>query len=524
MDTLLHRFQDSVKGVIEGFDRIVFKGMLMPINFPAGMQLYLFNHGVLNKGYKDWAVSQSAAIVKAAQEYTKKQCGHGVEYIRSCHTRKEELAHQQQEKTGVTEGLIGTWSCVESCRTYKAAFDEGSKIPKLVKTESRCKHLYYYYDHADLGFMSIRLQTWAPFEIQIALNGREWLRRMLDKEGIEYVLSGNKFLHIDDYVLAQQLLDTQRIMRCDDLLAGFLPSVFPTMAELFTGETPFSYTWTVWQSEVARDYIFTDPQALKPHMGHLLRYAFFTGTSDRVLRYMGHPVREDGQPYPRSNPELMSRVNLWNDGARIRHWVDHNSVKMYNEQNVLRVELTINDPTKFRIHRHVQGKPDSNKKLLPMRKGIADLAIRAQVSSDRIRCFTEQMAAVTEPVSFGELIADVSVPVFSDGKRYRALDVTGKDLVLLQAIADPKFSVDSISNRLLQQSLDKTPWAHGLSGKKLSARIGRHLRILREHGLIKKLPKQHRYMLTDKGRKLTSALNVVLAASIEDLVKLTAAA
>jgi DNA-binding transcriptional ArsR family regulator len=195
---------------------------------------------------------------------------------------------------------------------------------------------------------------------------------------------------------------------------------------------------------------------------------------------------------------------------------------MYNEQNVLRFEMTMNDPTRFRIQRAVQGKPDSDIKLLPMRKGIADIGVRAKVSSDRIKCFTEQMATVTEPVTFGELIADVSVPVFTDGKRYRALDVTGKDLVLLQAVADPKYSVDAISNKLLKQALERSPWANGLSGKKLSARISRHLRLLREHGLIRKLPKQHRYLLTDKGRKLTSALNQVLAVSIEDLAKLSA--
>ena len=169
MDTLFHRFGDVVKGVIEGFDRIVFKGMLRPIAFTEGMQTFLSSQGVLNKNYKDWATNQSAAIINAAEEYTGNQCGHGIEYIRSCHTRKEELAHQHQEKTGITSGLIGTWSCLETCRTYKAVFDKAAGFPQLRKTESRCKHLYFYYDHADLGFMSVRLQTWAPFEIQIAL-------------------------------------------------------------------------------------------------------------------------------------------------------------------------------------------------------------------------------------------------------------------------------------------------------------------------------------------------------------------
>ena len=522
MDTLFHRFKDAVKGVIEGFDRIVFKGMLMPINHAGGMQAFLSSHCVLNKEFKDWATSQSAAINNAAENYTNGQCGSNIVYIPSCHTRKEELAHKQQEKTGVKSGLIGTWSCLESCRTFKAFFNKEASFPVLKKTESRCKHLYFYYDHPDYGFMSIRLQTWAPFEIQIALNGREWLRRLLDKEDVRYILQGNKFLHIDSYEIAQRLLNTQLDTRWEDLLSGFLPDVFPTMADLFNADSPYTYTWTQWQSEWAKDYIFTDPDCLKFHMNHFLRYAFITGTSDRVLRYMGHPVRENGQPYPTSNPELMSRVNLWYDGARIRHWVDHNSIKMYSEQNVLRFEMTMNDPSRFKIHRHVQGKPDSEKKFLPMRKGIADIAVRAKVSSDRVRCFTEQMATVTEPVTFRELLDVVSEPIFTDGKRYRALEVTGKDRILLQAVADPKYSVDAISNKLLRQALENTPWANGLTGKKLSARIGRHLRLLREHGIIKKLPKQQRYMLTDKGRKLTSALNQVLAVSIEDLAGLSA--
>lgn len=61
-----------------------------------------------------------------------------------------------------------------------------------------------------------------------------------------------------------------------------------------------------------------------------------------------------------------------------------------------------------------------------------------------------------------------------------------------------------------------------MSGRSLSGRIIRHLRLLREHGLIKKLPNQHKYMLTDKGRQLTTALNQFLGAKVCDLAKLVA--
>jgi hypothetical protein len=238
---------------------------------------------------------------------------------------------------------------------------------------------------------------------------------------------------------------------------------------------------------------------------------------------MGHPVRKDGQPFREADPELMSRVNLWYDGARIRHWVGKNSVKMYNEQNVLRFEMTMNDPAKYHIHRNIEGRLNEEKKFLPMRKGIADIGVRAKISSDRLRCFTEHMATVTEAdVTVSELISKIDKPVISDGKKYRALEITGKDMDLLKSISDPKYSVDAITNKHLRNVLAGTTWANGLTDKKLSARISRNLRLLREHGLIKKLPKQHKYMLTDKGRLLTTALNQFLCASIGDLAKIAA--
>ena len=520
MDTLLHRFEEKIKGVLEGFDRIIFKGILKPICYAAGMQLLLSQQGVLNKNYKEWVQDKSAAIIRDAEEYTRSQCGTGIQYLSSYQTRKESLAHEEQKKSGIQSGMIGAWSCVESCSTFKAAFDKAAGFPQIKHEYSRCKHLYFYYDHEDYGFMSIRLQTWAPYEIQIALNGREWLKRLLQKSGCKYVLEGNKFLDVEDYELAQRFLDSQLDTRWIETLSGFLPKVFASMQALL-GEG-ISYTWTLWQSEWAKDYIFSDPQVLNNHMGHLLRHAFITGTGERVLRYFGHPVRPNGQPHWAADPELLTRVNQWYDGARIRHWMDKNSLKFYNEQNVLRFEFTMNDPTRFRIHRTVEGSDSGEKKLLPMRKGVADIAVRTQVCSARIKNLTEQAAVLEEDVSVGEILSKVVSPVNSNDKKFRGLDVTGKDLALLQAVADPKYNVDAITNKHLQLALGSSPWANGLSGKSLSGRISRHLRLLREHGLIKKLPKQHRYMLTDKGRLLTTALHQFLGAKVSDLAQLAA--
>jgi len=84
-------------------------------------------------------------------------------------------------------------------------------------------------------------------------------------------------------------------------------------------------------------------------------------------------------------------------------------------------------------------------------------------------------------------------------------------------MTDPQYVVSGFTNRRLQKALGTSPWAKGGTDKQLSARITRHLRLLRDHSLIRKMPNQRKYLLTQKGRTLTTALNALLAASTQQL-------
>ena len=107
---------------------------------------------------------------------------------------KEKLAREQQKQHSIHSGLIGIWSCLELGKTYRAYFDPGAGRPCRRHYQTPCKHFYFYFDHPDYGFMNVRLQSWFPYPIQIAMNGREWLRRSLEKAGIDFLCERNKFL------------------------------------------------------------------------------------------------------------------------------------------------------------------------------------------------------------------------------------------------------------------------------------------------------------------------------------------
>ena len=102
------------------------------------------------------------------------------------------------------------------------------------------------------------------------------------------------------------------------------------------------------------------------------------------------------------------------------------------------------------------------------------------------------------------------------------MDLTGKDRELLQAISDPAYRISGLTNKMLRQSLADTSFGTGRTDKQLSGKISRHLRLLRAHGLIRKLPGQNRYQVTLKEVRLINIVNAFWAASIEDLIKIAA--
>jgi len=284
-----------------------------------------------------------------------------------------------------------------------------------------------------------------------------------------------------------------------------------------------SYYWTLWQSEWATDLIMDTPTQLTSTIASLLRHAWITGNSANVLRYLGRPLTAAGRPHGSCSNEVMSRVLDFHDGLRVRHWVDHNSVKVYNEQNVLRIETTINMPDMFRVYRRAQGQPHTaRKKLRPLRKGVADIPLRAQLSQEVNNRLMDELSSFSDKTPMIDLLAPYVRARTQQGRRVRALDLSGKDRLLLQAFSDPSFTVSGITNAGLRKKLHHTPWGAGRTEKQLSARVSRHLRLLRDHGLIRKLPNRHRYHLTDKGRQLVSALNAMLSASTEQLLDMAA--
>ena len=515
------KISPAIKRVLHGFDRIVFKGSFLPLWIEENVGWWLERKHVLNKDFKPWMLDQTKTIVQRAETRAISETGQGVVRLRAA-DRKEKVAHEHQIERERDSGLIGVYSAIENCQSYRATFAPGATRPAIRKFPTKCKHLYYYFDHPVFGFMSVRLQTWFPYPIQLQLNGREWLRRSLDQEEIGYIRRGNKFFHIDDWDRAQKILDQQVHFLWPEILNGIAQDVFPDKNEIIGPD--LDYYWTLWQSEWASDLIFDNVKTPEAIGESLIKHAFMIAKPERVFRYLDRPLTNSGKIDRRCKDEVCSKIIKFSDehssGYRVRHYAGKNSVKIYSERNVLRVETTINNPGAFKIHRHKQGEStESVKTRLPMRKSVADTAARVQVSQEVNNRVLEDLSTFTDEEPLSELFDAVCSSKRVKQRRARALDPTGKDRAILQVLSDPAFDLSGISNRLIRDSLTASGATGGRDPKKLSGYVSRQIRLLRDHGILRKLPRQNRYHLSSLGRKLIMSMNTVYNASIKELME-----
>jgi hypothetical protein len=131
MNRFIKRLGSIVKGVLSGFDRIVFKGIIKPLAFPLGAMSFLGSRGILNKDYKAWMLEQTKKIYEHAENLAMTHLGKGIIPLPTYKLRKEELAHEQQTQLGINQGLIGVWTCQEQGSSYRAHFSQSHGYPQL---------------------------------------------------------------------------------------------------------------------------------------------------------------------------------------------------------------------------------------------------------------------------------------------------------------------------------------------------------------------------------------------------------
>ena len=347
--------------------------------------------------------------------------------------------------------------------------------------------------------------------MQIYVNGREWLCRQMDQAGLHYTRSGNKILHVDDWQQAQSLLDRQRHFDWVSALNAMVAQVHPLHPQ-HLGNMPLEYSWTNTQCEWASDFVFADADDLNRRMQTWLRHGVSNFHGLDVMRFL--------QLKPRTG-EIRTELRDVGEGLRLKHWIEKNSLKMYNHANILRVETTINNPDVFKTFRVKETEPEGPKDWRMIRKGVADMPARAEVGQAANERYVQALIAVESKTTLKELVEPFCQRVQEPGnpaRHLRALNpLSNQDAQLLQIVSDPKWSLSGLRNRDILTRLYPEPANDAREQKRRTARVTRLIRLLRGHGVLEKIPHTHRYQINQEKRPNVQAILLARDASPDKL-------
>lgn len=493
MERFLTRYEDRIVGTKTGFDRILFRGTARSISYCQGAEIFLSCQRVLYKDFAEFSqritqeICQHAEVLAAAQ-------GRPHEYLSSPAQSQEDRAREIMERDQISKGLICVLAAVEPCQTITVRGDREAKRLRLRSESRQCKHLYFYFADRDFGLMHIRLQTWFPYTMQVCVNGRLWLANQLQRAGIAFVQHDNTFTHIAGLPPAQKLLDQLAKRDFSKMLHKLTQAVNPL--ERHPEWNLHGYYWSFRQVEVATDVMFRDPESLAAIYPRLLEHAMLVWKSEDMLRFLGRRINS------RFNGEIQTNLKRY-EGLRIKHWVQENSIKMYDKGAcVLRIETTINNPHRFQAYRNVTRQGHRRKGWTRLRKGVADTARLVQIARAANERYLQALAVVGETKPSHRILDPVSQPVKERDRRFRALQPIGPhDSRLFAAIYQGQFFLNGFRNKDLCAYLSPP---EGFDHRRFSLRLGRMLSLLRAHGLIFRVAKTQIYRITKKGHEVMS--------------------
>jgi len=502
MQHFISKHCNKISGTLSSFDRVLFKGHL-PIAWGKSMEKFMSGQGRLIKEFKTFVEKHSTRLVEHAKTIAEKENRPYI-FLRT-NVRKEQKAREIAEKDRIKNGLICIFSAVEGCQSFKLAYGKGR--PNIKNAPRKCLCLYFYFIDKTFGFMHIRIQTWFPFTIQVCVNGHEWLAGQLDKRNISYtrpvygkkaMMSDNTFLHVADFKRAQRIADKFPRLKWPAILHRFARSVNPLLKDLLS---PMEYYWVAEQSEFATDIIFKDHSRLESLYEKLLKHATLFFSCEDIMTFLGKKLHGGF-----AGDIINTTRRRW-PGARVKHRVKGNWIKMYNKAgNVLRVETVINSPSEFKVRRRGICKGREAIGWFPMPKGVAHLRRHAGICTSANGRYLDSLAAVEDPAIAIQELHRLAEPVRQNDRPFRGFNpASGEDVRTLAAIMRGEHTLNGFRNKdvrchLFSHTSDER------ESRRQSAAVSRVFKRLHVRKFIAKIPRSRRWRVTRKGVAVMTAV------------------
>jgi hypothetical protein len=489
----LTKFASLIVCTLHCFDRVIFKGHL---TMAAPSKLEMFVDYVLRVRrchfMKVLAPQYSDTLIRHAQAMARRA---GRTYLyRTGSFKKDQWAERILREQRIESGLVAILATQETCNSFTLV--PGEKRPRFVCKPRQQRVLYYYFLDRQLGLIHVRLQTWAPFTLQVYVNGHDWLAQQLARLRLGFVLTGNAFTELDEPAKVQRQADRFARLDWTKILTRYAQRVNPLLRKELAW---FTLRWVVDQAEFSTDLLFKSRTALAGLYDKLLAFASLTFTPKDVLRFFGRKGhgRFDGEV----QTELKTDRLL---GTRIKHRMHCNWLKMYDKFGlILRVETVINDSKQFFVHRtryHHDG--TTSQGYFPMNKGVGCLVQYQEHALACNRRYLDALAVVDDPAPAYQQLRHLTEPKKIAGRSSAGFNPARRDDVRLFAAV---LAGDHIPCGFRNADIRIALFGQASEPRsRHSAAVGRLLKRLHTRQLVAKIPRTRRWRVTANGRHLLS--------------------
>jgi hypothetical protein len=479
MSTVSELLDSHVTLTVESLDRIYLNGYVPTLQTAGQLVGFLTNHrgnpipspALLNKmdqqfesSLKDFATANNLTRVR----FERKQ-------------RKDDIAAVHRANFNGTEGVYLLGVAQEKCNSFKATTSR-NEITKHVsvgfsRQPAFVSHYYYYLLDSDFGPAFIKVSTYAPYGLRICLNGHEWAKRQLEKEGIAYESLDNGFKSCADPERLQIICDSLGQKQILDFLDKWLARL-PLPLTPDDRAAGYAYRLSIWQLEVSRTQVFDVPVHGREFFEEVIRENLDLGRPDRVSLVFDRQITK-------ATPGSF-RTRIFEDGVHPSLHFEYKSchIKQYFKENwALRTETTINNPDDFYV-----GKDLSNlEKLRTIGRDINLRLLDVQRTSQACTLSQSTVEKITHPT------------VTKDGQRVPALRFGDpRPMALWSSLTLMCHLPQGFSNGSLREHIADLL---GPTKKYHAGQMTYDLRRLKRKNLIERVPKTHRYRLTTLGLK-----------------------
>jgi len=482
----LERHADSIQGVLGCFDRILIQGMLRYLGNSYEITKYFRVRKMKFKQFEEWATPYSERI-RADVQAVAAAAGIEIQPLgKPGSVRKEDLVEAVLETRGRHPGVVHIISAMERCTTYQAWHDKKTHENYLKPRSGKCTHFYIYYIDEELNLCHLRIPTWAPFNLQFCMNGHGWLANELADAGIEFTQADNAFTWVEDMDAAQAIADGFDPRRLHARLEEAVKRFVPTLLTIDGG-----IQWGIAQIEYSTDIVFGRADVLKPVYEEIVRTLAHAVKPDQISMFLGKRLA------PSFEGEMGTGFVRRIEGICLRHFMGPSGIKIYDKYGrILRIECFTNKVGSFTHYRTVDHRDGSHSfTKAPVCKTIYSLPDLRDIMASCNRRYLEFIGAVDDPSGAIRAVEKISRRVRQDDRTYPGFNVfMEEDAAVLRAVSQAQHVSFGFRNRTLRELLPR----------KSRGQIGRVIKRLRMHGLVKKVARSFKYYLTALGKRVAA--------------------